>query len=144
MKQIQNQPQPRPKITKSDTLTNEPIAQGHEYDGHRELDKCSTLLVQLFVYGYDSLCYIVLVFLVSVQAQRAVQEKEFAKAMAAAEREQKRLPNKWLQPRRSNSRSPKAFEIALLTDEPSLNSGKRSCQPLRCLSTLLMAVACSA
>jgi cytochrome c oxidase cbb3-type subunit 3 len=105
-----NQPEKHDEDYEIDTLTNERLMKDHEYDGIRELDNAppswfNLLFIVTIVFSIIYL-YILFVF----KPAGLVQEKEFAREMAAAAA---------MRP------EAEAFEIFLLTDNQSLLNGRQ-------------------
>lgn len=117
--------QPEAEDYEIDTLTNDRLLKDHEYDGIRELDNDPPSWFNYLFMGTIAFAILYLYSLFLFRPSELVQEKEFAKAMAAAERSKAAAQQVVTTGDEATAEAPKAFEIALLTDEPSLNSGKQ-------------------
>ena len=110
-----NQPIENPKEDyEIDTLTNKRLLKNHEYDGIRELDNGAPSWFNWLFIITIVFAIVYLIRLWAFEADDLRQEKEFEKAMLASK------------PDASKNTQAKPFEIALLTDEASLENGKKT------------------
>jgi cytochrome c oxidase cbb3-type subunit III len=97
-----------------DTLTNNRLLKDHEYDGIRELDNGSPSWFNWLFILTIIFAIVYLVRLWVFKADDLIQEKEFDIAMSAAK------------PKPSATTEADTFQIVLLTDEASLENGKKT------------------
>ncbi len=96
-----------------DTLTNDRLLKDHEYDGIRELDNSPPSWFNLLFIGTIAFAFLYLYILWMFKPTGLVQEKEFAREMARAEQAMNTDPSQM------------DFQLVLLTDQKSLESGKQ-------------------
>jgi len=97
-----------------DTLTNDRLIKDHEYDGIRELDNGPPTWFNMLFIGTIVFAFFYLYILWMFQPASLVQSKEYERELAEARAA-----------RGSESGTARAIQMILLTDEESLESGKR-------------------
>lgn len=101
-----------------DTLTNDRLLKDHEYDGIRELDNSPPSWFNMLFIGTILFAFFYLYILWMFEPTGLVQQKEYEKEMASVRTENTTQP--------ASAAAPRArLELALLTDEVSLNNGKQ-------------------
>lgn len=103
-----------------DTLTNDRLLKDHEYDGIRELDNSPPSWFNLLFLGTIIFAFFYLYILFMFKPPWLVQSKEFEREMARARGEQSATPEGEF---RMAERQ--AFQVALMTDDSSLESGRQ-------------------
>lgn len=96
-----------------DTLTNDRLLNDHEYDGIRELDNAPPSWFNLLFIGTIAFALLYLYILWMFKPEGLVQEKEFAREMARAERAM------------SADQSQSEFSLVLLTNQEDMESGRK-------------------